>query len=189
MEDWLSKGKTKSRRRLYKTGDLVRYNHDGSLIFHGRIRGQRIELGEIEHSLVRCLAMKFNKFESAVEMISPSDDPGSAWLAAFFATSESSPEADSVHYESKFDGRQLKDLHAYMTTYLTQILPSYMVPSYLIPLRILPRTPSKKLDRMHLRLVGSRKSRVDLELSTSTKKEKGFPVTTETEKKLQTLWS
>ena len=43
--------------RLYKTGDLVRYNEDGNLIFIGRkdtqvkIRGQRVELGEIEHVL------------------------------------------------------------------------------------------------------------------------------------------
>ncbi|POR38263.1 Nonribosomal peptide synthetase-like protein [Tolypocladium paradoxum] len=43
--------------RLYKTGDLVRYNEDGSLTFFGRkdaqvkIRGQRVELGEIEQIL------------------------------------------------------------------------------------------------------------------------------------------
>ncbi|KFY76366.1 hypothetical protein V499_03977 [Pseudogymnoascus sp. VKM F-103] len=45
------------RRRFYKTGDLVRYNPDGTLNFMGRkdtqvkLRGQRLELGEIEHHL------------------------------------------------------------------------------------------------------------------------------------------
>lgn len=48
-----------SSRRLYKTGDLVRYDHDGSLKFVGRkdnqvkLNGQRLELGEIEHALDR----------------------------------------------------------------------------------------------------------------------------------------
>lgn len=43
--------------RMYKTGDLVRYNEDGSLTYMSRkdaqvkIRGQRVELGEIEHVL------------------------------------------------------------------------------------------------------------------------------------------
>ncbi|KAJ6437580.1 peramine synthetase [Purpureocillium lavendulum] len=58
--DWLLQGSTGHpgrQGRLYKTGDLVRYNKDGSLTFAGRkdeqvkIRGQRVELGEIEHVL------------------------------------------------------------------------------------------------------------------------------------------
>lgn len=46
-----------SQRRMYKTGDLVRYNPDGTLDYLGRkdnqvkIHGQRLELGEIEHHL------------------------------------------------------------------------------------------------------------------------------------------
>lgn len=46
-----------SERRFYKTGDLAKYNEDGTIIFLGRkdlqskVRGQRLELGEVEHHL------------------------------------------------------------------------------------------------------------------------------------------
>ncbi|KAL5357022.1 hypothetical protein BJX96DRAFT_135429 [Aspergillus floccosus] len=46
-----------SPRRIYKTGDLVKYNPDGSIDCIGRkdhqvkLHGQRMELGEIEHRL------------------------------------------------------------------------------------------------------------------------------------------
>lgn len=63
---WLEWGAEKRRSggqcgRLYKTGDLVRYAGDGSLIFVGRrdgqvkIRGQRVEIGDIEHHVRQCL--------------------------------------------------------------------------------------------------------------------------------------
>ena len=49
---------TQGAKRLYKTGDLVHYNSDGTMTYVGRIedtqveiRGQRVELGEIEHQL------------------------------------------------------------------------------------------------------------------------------------------
>jgi non-ribosomal peptide synthetase component F len=55
---WLSRGSPMHPGRhgtLYKTGDVLRYNSDGSLQFIGRkdtmikLRGQRIELAEVEY--------------------------------------------------------------------------------------------------------------------------------------------
>lgn len=57
---WLTTGGRSGR--LYKTGDLVRYQMDGSLIFVGRkdtqvkIRGQRVELEDIEYHVQECLS-------------------------------------------------------------------------------------------------------------------------------------
>ncbi|GKU06669.1 peramine synthetase [Fusarium langsethiae] len=57
---WLLRGapgRPGRRGRLYKTGDLVRYNENGSLTYicrkddQAKVRRQRIELGEIEHAL------------------------------------------------------------------------------------------------------------------------------------------
>lgn len=57
MPHWASRFKSQSPRRIYKTGDLVKYNPNGTLEFLGRkddqvkLNGQRMELGEIEHRL------------------------------------------------------------------------------------------------------------------------------------------
>ena len=48
---------TNNFNRVYKTGDRVRWNEEGELVFLGRfdhqvkLRGLRIELGEIENTL------------------------------------------------------------------------------------------------------------------------------------------
>ena len=99
-------------RRLYKTGDLVRYRSDGNLEYLGRlehqvkVRGFRIELGEIEsallsHSIVR---------EAVV--IVREDTPGDKRLVGYLA-SESPKEIES---------RAIRG-------HLSRKLPEYMVPS------------------------------------------------------------
>jgi amino acid adenylation domain-containing protein/thioester reductase-like protein len=67
--------------RMYKTGDLVRYNLDGTLSFVGRkdtqikLHGQRIELSEVEHHLRRC----FPAHKSVAEIVAlPTSDAGAA---------------------------------------------------------------------------------------------------------------
>ncbi|KAK4158778.1 peramine synthetase [Cladorrhinum sp. PSN259] len=87
--DWLAAGGSPEqpgrRGRLYKTGDLVRYNKDGGISFVGRkdeqvkIRGQRVELGEIEHVLRAHPKVK----DAAAVVVSKAKDKPESWLAGF----------------------------------------------------------------------------------------------------------
>src|SRR5262249_43114966 len=74
--------------RLYKTGDLARYQVDGEIEYLGRIdnqvkiRGFRIELGEIEAALVKHPAIN----EAVV--IAREDEPGDKRLAAYLVSNQ-----------------------------------------------------------------------------------------------------
>ncbi|KAI9701811.1 MAG: hypothetical protein M1836_001155 [Candelina mexicana] len=71
--------------RLYKTGDLVKYNEHGALAFVCRkdgqvkIRGQRVELGEIEH------ALRSEVYVDDAVAILQHDDRQEPWIAGFVA--------------------------------------------------------------------------------------------------------
>ena len=77
-------GRLGRQGRLYKTGDLVRYHDDGSLVFVSRrdtqikIRGQRIELGEIENIL-----RGHDGVDDAVAVLHKDQDIGSEWITTF----------------------------------------------------------------------------------------------------------
>lgn len=64
-------------RRMYKTGDLAKYNHDGTIEFVGRkdtqvkLRGQRVELTLIEHHVRKVLP---DLVRVAVEVITTASD-------------------------------------------------------------------------------------------------------------------
>lgn len=66
---WLQKLQDRGRPsgHLYKTGDLVFYNPDGTLNFVGRkdtqvkVRGQRVELSEVEHHIQKQLLSQAGK--------------------------------------------------------------------------------------------------------------------------------
>ncbi len=123
----------KSRRVLYKTGDLARYLPDGNIEFIGRIdnqvkiRGFRIELGEIETALNQHPQVR----ESVV--LARDDVPGDKRLVAYIV-----PNRESIPTIP-----QLRDL-------LKERLPEYMVPSVFVLLKEFPLTPNGKLDRRGL---------------------------------------
>jgi len=116
--------------RMYRTGDAVRFRHDGRLEFVARVdqqvklRGFRIELGEIEAQLDMLPSIE----ACAVKLWQRSD--GEARLVAYLVAR---------------DGQTL-EVDA-LRAALRRQLPDYMVPSEYVALARLPHTPNGKVDR------------------------------------------
>ncbi|KAF2963041.1 hypothetical protein GQX73_g10533 [Xylaria multiplex] len=149
--------------RLYKTGDLVRYDTDGTILFVGRadqqvkLRGQRIELAEIEYNMRDKLPPGTR---IAIEVIKPGGSSGEPTLAAFIAE-----RAGLVSESESLVGShspQVQDALANMNSLLSKDLPIYMIPAVYIPLRVMPLLVSAKTDRKRLRELGSSLSRRDI---------------------------
>ncbi|ENI04720.1 hypothetical protein COCC4DRAFT_40817 [Bipolaris maydis ATCC 48331] len=187
---WLlrgSEGYSGRRGRLYKTGDLVHYTADGSLVYVGRkdnqvkVRGQRIELAEIEHHLYQCLP---DIKEIAVEVILPTG--GKPIVAAFLeANSEllNSKKSDSGSGVHVVFPAQAEDE-------LSQRLPRDMVPGIYFALVEFPIMTSGKIDRKRLREIGRSFSAQQLaQLQTQRGEGLKRQPETEQEKVLQQLWA
>ncbi|WP_225912764.1 non-ribosomal peptide synthetase/type I polyketide synthase [Nostoc flagelliforme] len=148
--------------RLYKTGDLARYDSDANIEFLGRIdhqvkiRGFRIELGEIEAVLT-----KHPKVQEAV-VIAREDTPGDKRLVAYVVSNQ-----EQVPITSELRG------------FLKEKLPDYMVPSVFVMQSVLPLTPNGKLDR---------KALPTPDLSTSNLEEDFVAPSTPTEQILAKIW-
>ncbi len=121
--------------RLYKTGDLARYDNNGNIEFLGRIdnqvklRGFRIELGEIEAVISQYPAVR-----ETVVIISE-DSANSQRIVAYAV-----PQKEQT--------LTISELHSF----LESKLPNYMVPAAFVILEALPLTPNGKVDRKALPL-------------------------------------
>ncbi|RYN51425.1 Nonribosomal peptide synthetase 4 [Alternaria tenuissima] len=177
--------------RIYKTGDLVRFDPDGNgePIFVGRqdqqvkLRGQRIELAEIEFNMQKHLPADT---QLAVEVIKPSGG-GEQTLVAFLVEQKKN---GMRHLDGNVFGSFTTKFQAAlkaMTKQLAIDLPGYMVPSAYIPLWKMPLLVSCKTDRKRLREIGTSVTRQDLRRFNSIISEKKEP-TTEMELKLRSLW-
>ncbi len=120
-------------RRLYRTGDRVRYRPDGELEFLGRIdqqvkvRGFRIEPGEVAAALTSGTPVR-EALVTTFEL-----RPGDLHLVAYAVPAEGS-------------GATTESLRAA----LRERLPELMVPTLWVLLPALPRTPNGKVDRKAL---------------------------------------
>lgn len=122
--------------RLYKTGDLCRRLHDGTLEYFGRmdeqikLRGFRIEPGEIERNLNSLSGI------DEVCVLIREDKHHEKRLIAYYTQKE----ADRVLTDSE------------MREYLSAHVPEYMIPSAFVPIATFPLTPNGKLDKAALPL-------------------------------------
>lgn len=124
----------KPGNRLYKTGDLARYQPGGNIEFLGRIdhqvkiRGFRIELGEVEVVL-----RQHPTVQTAVVVASEDGTADDKRLIAYVV-----PEMGS--------SPSVNELRRFLETKL----PSYMVPSVFMRLNSLPKNPNGKVNRKAL---------------------------------------
>ncbi|KAI8306363.1 Apicidin F synthase [Colletotrichum sp. SAR11_240] len=176
---WLKNGPHPRTNRLYKTGDLVRYNSDGTINFIGRkdtqlkINGQRVEIGEIEHSLRSSIPPTAGPV--VVDLLKRSGAGEQDLLAAFIhvGNDDTTPEdPDDIIATEPSALEKFQDLvkQIYETA---SSLPRYMSPHVFIPLKVLPITTAGKLDRRALQRVTSQLSRDELVSFTSSAKETG----------------
>ncbi|NRY40999.1 amino acid adenylation domain-containing protein [Clostridium beijerinckii] len=120
-------------KRLYKTGDLARWNLDGRVECYGRIdnqvkiRGYRIELEEIENILLKIKGIR------QVKVVAKEKD-GVMYLYAYYVS------------EIKYSISEIREK-------LLKKLPEYMVPSYFIRLEKIPLTLNGKLNDLELKKI------------------------------------
>lgn len=142
-----------SSRRVFRTGDLVREDEQGNLIFVGRkdtqikVQGQRFEVSEIETRLSSLLPPGS---KCCVEKVD-----SESGLAAFISTSigavlegKHGTAATKICWEMVDDTVRLA---SGIREELAKVLPMPMVPSLYIPVTTIPLTTSHKVDRKELR--------------------------------------
>ena len=134
VERFVTKTIGDHEQRLYKSGDLARYNSEGELIYVGRndeqvkIRGYRIELGEVNAQLKSCAVVRVSVVIS---------DEEKKQLLAFVVLDETSGKNQTISIEA-------------IRKELADKLPQYMMPAFIYARQDLPLTHNGKIDKKHL---------------------------------------
>jgi amino acid adenylation domain-containing protein len=124
--------------RMYATGDLARFTHNGEVECLGRndgqvkVRGYRIELGEIEAELQKIPGV------NVAAVITSEYRPGDVRIFAYLSTITGAPIEERVLRET-----------------LSKKLPVYMIPSHFTHMKEIPKTLNGKIDKKSLPKVQS----------------------------------
>jgi amino acid adenylation domain-containing protein len=192
--------------RFYRSGDLAKYNNDGSIKFLGRmdnqvkIRGQRLELGEVEHYMQKSLANAATVKEIVVELIVPFGENSSPILAAFlrldpnhidtFGYLNWQENCPSTLVTPGMEMQNLAKLVSEVKAELGKFLPTYAIPSIYIPVKRVPLSTALKVDRKSLRAMAREFSAAQLfGLSATSQSATSFLHVSSTERRLRSLWA
>ena len=175
--------------RLYKTGDLVRYdpNGTGSIAFSGRkdqqvkLRGQRVELSEVEHHLRRHLDAHC---QLVAEVVYPTG--AEPTLVAFI--SENKATNHGVEAEITDMSPELEAAVGNAEAALEKEVPRYMIPGVFVPLTIIPTLVSGKTNRKGLKEMGQSMTREKM-ASLKRRRKRVEKPETEMEVALHALWA
>ncbi|KAI1430745.1 hypothetical protein GGR50DRAFT_163740 [Xylaria sp. CBS 124048] len=188
---WLMNFRSKATSgRLYKSGDLVQYTHDGGIRFVGRmqgqvkLRGQRIELGEVEYHVKKAFPVTS---DVVAKIVHPSGEGRKPFLVACVFVNDQTPDnSGDLFHEST---SSFLTMAGKAKLEVSGSLPSYMVPEVFLPLRRLPLGATGKLDHRQLQEACSSLSLEQINrYSTEAQVAKRAP-STDIEKTLREVWA
>jgi amino acid adenylation domain-containing protein/non-ribosomal peptide synthase protein (TIGR01720 family) len=189
---WMSSTLPAKTERFYKSGDLVHYEEDGTLEYHGRkdtqvkIHGQRIELGEVESQ-----ARKLLPGAEVVADVLKTNNGASSTLVNFVLIGNHQQGAlppvaqeapGGVAPQLFIPGTpEFVSVTEAVKSRMREVLPPFMVPSVFIRLGYLPLSHSGKINRKLLRQEWSKLDQNHIEPSGKMPSWKRTP-STETQK-------
>lgn len=150
--------------RLYRSGDLGRWNHDGTISYIGRkdtvlkMDGCRIDAVEVEYQARKSLSPKDSIVVDLLGIIDGGEDPA---LTAFLylddhpASTAAAPNRELLLRDTAdepFAAEKVVNIKAS----IAHSLPKYMIPTLFLLTTWMPRTASNKTDRKKLHMVGQK---------------------------------
>lgn len=148
--------------RFYRSGDLGRYNHDGTIELMGRkdtmlkLDGTRVEASQVEYVLRHELS---TGDAAIVDVVGIADGVSETILVVYLFLAnnpmnlENGPIED-MHFNPVSDRYAIHRLTQALSDAVQKNLPSYYIPSLFLVIDRVPRTKSKKIDRRKLHMLG-----------------------------------